>query len=60
MIPDKYCLNGCQKLSERRLSASKYYYLETIKKNRKIRRSLAKTKEDESDKEGECYEAGTL
>ena len=60
MISGKYCLNGRQKLNEKRLSASKYYNLETTKKHRKIGCGSANTKEDENNDKGECYEAGAL
>ena len=46
MIPGKYCLEGCRKINEKRLSASKYDNLEATKKRREIRRGKAKTKDD--------------
>ena len=46
MIPGKYCLEGCRKINEKRLSASKYVNLEATKKRKKIRRGRAKTKNE--------------
>ena len=46
MIPGKYCLKGCRKINEKRLSASKYDNLEATKKRKKIRRGRAKTKDE--------------
>ena len=46
MIPGKYCLEGCRKINEKRLFASKYGNLEATKKRRKIRRGKAKNKDD--------------
>ena len=46
MIQSKYCLEGCRKINEKRLSASKYDNFEATKKRRKIRRGKAKTKDD--------------
>ena len=61
MIPGKYCLEGCRKINEKRLSASKYDNLETTKKCRKIRRGKAKTNDDKNnDKEGQSYGVGAF
>ena len=46
MIPGKYCLEGCRKINEKRLFASKYGNLEATKTRRKIRRGKAKNKDD--------------
>ena len=45
MIPGKYCLEGSRKVSQKRLSASKYDNPEAIKESKKIRRRRAKTKD---------------
>ena len=39
-------MEGCRKINEKRLFASKYGNLEATKKRRKIRRGKAKNKDD--------------
>ena len=61
MVPGKYCLEGCRKINEKLLFASKYNNLEATKKRRNIRRGRAKTKDEKNkDKEGQSYEAGVF
>ena len=61
MIPGKYCLEGCRKINEKRLSASKHDNLKATKKHRKVRHGKAKTKNDKNnDKEGQSDEAGAF
>ena len=61
MIPGKYCLEGSRKVSQKRLSASKYDNPEAIKESKKIRRRRAKTKDRKNnDKRGQYYEAAAF
>ena len=61
MIPGKYCLEGCRKINEKRLSASKHGNLEATKKHRKVRHGKTKTKDDKNnDKEGQSDEVGAF
>ena len=49
IIPGKYTLTGCQKLNQKRLSASSYNNLNSTKKRRKIRRGKAKGDDDKNE-----------
>ena len=61
MIPGQYCLESCRKISQKRLSASKYDNPEAIKKHKEIKCPKAKTKDDKNnDKGGQSYEAGAF
>ena len=54
-------MTGCQKLNQKRLSASSYKNLDSTKKPRKIRRGKAKEHDDKyQEKEGLRYEAGAF
>ena len=61
LIPGKFTLQGCDKISRKKLFASKYREIDSTQKRRKIRRGKAKQKDDKNKtKEGQTYMAGAF
>ena len=61
LIAGKFTLQGCDKISRKRLVASKYKEMDSTKKRRKICRGKAKQKDDKNEsKEGQTYKAGSF
>ena len=61
LIAGKFTLQGCDKISRKRLVASKYTEMDSTKKRRKICRCKAKQKDDKNEsKEGQTYKAGSF
>ena len=61
VIPGKYTLTVCQKVKQKRLSASSCKNLDQTKKRRKIKRGKAKGHDDRNEeKEGKSYKAGAF
>ena len=61
LIPGKFTLQGCDKISRKKLFAPKYKEIDSTQKRRKIRRCKAKQKDDKNKtKEGQTYMAGAF
>ena len=61
LIPGKFTLQVCDKISRKRLLTSKYKEIDSTKTRRKIGRGKAKQRDDKSEsKEGQTYKAGAF